>query len=75
MISKGKKDRVTINAFGKLHYMWMVAHNEIRPFLNQPATLCPLDRLRQSLILGAPMNRHHNEFGVFPRQPQLPYSC
>ena len=31
MISKGKKDRVTINAFGKLHYMWMVAHNEIRP--------------------------------------------
>jgi len=61
VISQRKKDRMTVDAFRELNNMRMVAHNQIGPLLNQPVGLRPLPRVRQFLILIAPVNRDYDQ--------------
>ena len=52
--------------------MRMVAHNQIGALLNQPVGLRPLPRVRQFLILIAPVNRDYDQVRSLSGRTQIP---
>ncbi len=71
MISKRKKDWVTIHALRGLHDMRMVADNQVSAVLNQPTRLHPLGCVWQFLILTAPMDRDDHKVCLLARHSQF----